>query len=150
MPRAGYGHFRGMCFFLRQDGARATESCVRSAPKAWSIFRDAEVGPEERLPFCPSLVVESEKLHEFLTALLQLNPLLQLKISKPGSVPAGRDDGMTKIAERDHVLGSIRATWIRNDVVSVEHTIGIALPVAADLALKVVTKLYGFCQSLPV
>ena len=89
----------------------------------------------------PSVGVKREKFPEFLTTLLKINPLLRGEISKPGSVPAGCDDGMAEIAKCDHVLGSVWTARARSDVMSVEYAIRIALPVAADLTLLVITAL---------
>jgi len=99
-------------------------------------FRDAEGGPEERLALGAGVGVESEKVQELLPRFLKLASLFRGENPKPGAEPTRRDDSMAEIAERDHVLGNVRtALRARNNVVPVEHAIGIALAIGADLAL---------------
>jgi hypothetical protein len=48
---------------------------------------------------------------------------------------------MAEIAQSDYVLGSVWTNWVRDDVVGMEDAVGIASPVAANLALKLIPAL---------
>jgi hypothetical protein len=111
----------------------------------------SELLPYDCLSLESSIRVKVQKFLEFLLVAVQIHARLLRELTKPRSVPSSRNYGVTEVAERDYVFGSVGATLrARGNMVGVKHAVGITPLVATDLTLFTVPALHEVRKPPPM